>query len=70
MERISLARAMRLKRRSAYHRLSGSGQLVRVRAIERKGRHFRLTLEDGRSFLVDPDHLLYLAPRQEQLRPC
>jgi intein/homing endonuclease len=67
MERISPARARRLKRRSAYHRLSGSGELVRVRAIEHRGRHHRLTLEDGRSFLVDPDHLVYLAPKEEQL---
>lgn len=59
---------MRLKGRTVYHRLSASGALVRVQAIERKGRHFRLTLEDGRGFLVDPDHLLYLAPKQEQLR--
>ncbi len=70
MERVSLARAVRWKRRNVYHRLSGSGELVRVRAIERKGRHYRLTLEDGRSFLVDSDHLLYVAPKEEQLPLC
>ncbi len=62
--------ALRLKGRVVYHRLSASGTLARVQTIERKGRHFRLTLEDGRSFLVDPDHLLYLAPKQGQLRLC
>ena len=70
MEQVTPAQALRLKRRVVYHRLSTSGALVRVGAIERKGRHFHLRLEDGRSFLVDPDHLLYLAPRQEQLRLC
>ena len=70
MERVSLARAMRWKRRSLYHRLSRRGELVRVRTIERKGRHYRLTLEDGRSFLVDGDHVLYAAPKEEQLPLC
>jgi hypothetical protein len=67
VEQVTPARALRLKRRIVYHRLSTSGALVRVGAIERKGRHFRLHLADGRSFLVDPDHALYLAPKEEQL---
>ena len=70
MERVSLTRAMRWKRRSVCHRLSGSGELARVRTIERKGRHYRLTLEDGRSFLVDCDHLLCAVPKEEQLPLC
>ena len=70
MERISLARATHWKRHSVYHRLSGSGERVRVQTIERKGRHYRLTLEDGRSFLVDSDHLLYVPPKEEQLPLC
>ena len=70
MESVTPARALRLKRRVIYHRLSTSGKLLRVQIIERKGRHFRLHLEDGRSFLVDLDHLLYLAPKQEQRRLC
>jgi hypothetical protein len=41
-----------------------------VRSIEHKGRHYCLTLEDGRSFLVDSDHLLYAPPKQEQLPLC
>jgi hypothetical protein len=70
VEQVSPARALRLKRRVIYHRHSASGKLLRVQAVERKGRHFRLHLEDGRSFLVDPDHLLYLAPKEEQLPLC
>ena len=70
MERVSLARALRWKRRSVYYRMTGSGELVRVRAIEHTGRHYRLTLEDGRSFLVDSDHVLYAPPKQEQLPLC
>ncbi len=70
MERVSLARALRWKRRSVYHRMTQSGELVRVRSIEHKGRHYCLTLEDGRSFLVDSDHLLYAPPKQEQLPLC
>ena len=70
MERVSLPRAMRWKRRSVYHRLSSSGELVRVRTIEHKGRHYRLTLEDARSFLVDGDHVLDLPPKEQQLPLC
>ena len=70
MERVSLARALRWQRRSVYHRMTQSGELVRVRAIEHTGRHYRLTLEDGRSFLVDSDHVLYAPPKQEQLPLC
>jgi len=70
MERVGLARAMRWKRRAVYHRMTASGELVRVRAIEHKGRHYRLTLVDGRSFLADGDHILYAAPREEQLPLC
>jgi hypothetical protein len=51
-----------------YHRMTASGELVRVEAIERKGRHYRLTLENGHTFLVDRDHVLYTPPKQEQLR--
>ena len=70
MEQVTPAKALRLRRRIIYHRLSTSGKLLRVQTIERRGRHFRLHLEDGRGFLVDPDQLLYLAPREEQLRLC
>jgi len=70
VEQVTPPKALRPKARSVYHRLSTSGVLVRVGTIERKGRHFRLHLEDGRSFLVDSDHLLYLAPKGEQLPLC
>ncbi|HUK77733.1 MAG TPA: hypothetical protein VL117_09060 [Thermoleophilia bacterium] len=70
MERVSLARALRWKRRRVYHRMTASGELVCVRTIERKGRHYRLTLEGGRSFLVDSDHVLYAPPKEEQLPLC
>jgi len=59
MERVTLARARTWTCRPVYHRMSKSGELVRVQVIERHGRHFRLTLEDGRAFPVDRDHLLY-----------
>ena len=68
MERVTLARALSWKRRRVYHRMSSSGELVRVEAIERKGRHFRLTLANGQSFLVDRDHILYTPPKEEQLQ--
>ena len=48
--------------------MSASGEFVLVETIERKGRHFRLTLEGGHAFLVDRDHVLYTPPKQEQLR--
>jgi hypothetical protein len=68
VERVTLSRALTWKRRRVYHRRSSSGELVLVEAIERKGRHFRLTLANGQSFLVDRDHILYTPPKQEQLR--
>jgi hypothetical protein len=68
MERVSLARALTWKRRRVFHRMSASGELVLVETIERKGRHYRLILENGHAFLVDRDHVLYTPPRQEQLR--
>ena len=68
MERVTLSRALSWKRRRVYHRMTNSGELVRVAAIERKGRHFRLTLEGGPAFLVDRDHILYAQPKDEQLR--
>jgi hypothetical protein len=68
MERVSLARGLTWKRRPVYHRMTASGELVRVEAIERKGRHYRLTLENGHTFLVDRDHVLYTLPKQERLR--
>ena len=67
MERVSLSRALSWKRRRVYHRMTSSGQLVLVEAIERKGRHFRLTLAHGQSFLVDRDHILYTPSNEEQL---
>jgi hypothetical protein len=68
MERVSLARALTWKRRRVYHRMTVSGELMRVEAIERKGRHYSLTLENGHTFLVDRDHVLYTPPKEEQLR--
>ncbi len=68
MERVTLARALNWKRRRVFHRMSASGEFVLVETIERKGRHYRLTLEGGHAFLVDRDHVLYTAPKQEQLR--
>jgi hypothetical protein len=68
MERVSLARALTWKRRRVYHRMSASGELVLVEAIERKRHHYRITLENGNSFLVDRDHVLYTPPKEEQLR--
>jgi hypothetical protein len=68
MERVSLSRALTWKRRRVYHRMSASGELVRVEALERKGRHYRITLENGQTFLVDRDHVLYTPPKEEQLR--
>ena len=67
-ERLTLSRALSWKRRRAYHRMSKTGELVRVEAIEREGRHFRLTLANGRSFLVDRDHVLYAPPKDQQLQ--
>ena len=67
MERVTLARALTWKRRRVYHRMTASGELVRVGTIERKGRHYRLTLDNGNTFLVARDHLLYAQPKEEQL---
>jgi hypothetical protein len=68
MERVRRARALTWKRRLVYHRMTASGELVRVQAIKHRGRHFRLSLENSHSFLVDCDHVLYTPPKQEQLR--
>ena len=65
-ERVTLSRALSWKRRQAYHRMSKTGELVRVEAITREGRHYRITLANGRSFLVDRDHVLYAPPKEEQ----
>jgi hypothetical protein len=70
MERVTLSRALTWKRRRVYHRMTTSGELIRVEAIERKGRHFRLTLENGHTFLVDRDHVLYTPSKEEQIRLC
>lgn len=59
MARVALQQARAGERRPVYHRLTTSGELVRVQPIEHKGRHYRLTLANGRAFLVDPDHILY-----------
>jgi hypothetical protein len=67
MERVSLARALTWKRRRVFHRMTVSGELERVASIERKGRHYRLTLDNGNSFLVDRDHVLYAQPKEQQL---
>ena len=67
-ERVTLSRALSWKRRRAYHRMSKSGELVLVEAIAREGRHYRLTLANGRSFLVDRDHMLYAPPKDQQLQ--
>jgi hypothetical protein len=68
MERVTLARALTWKRRRVFHRMTVSGELERVASIERKGRHYRLTLDNGNSFLVDRDHVLYAQPKERQLR--
>jgi hypothetical protein len=68
MERVTLARALTWKRRRVYHRMTSSGELVLVQTIERKGRHYRLTLKNGSTFLVDRDHVLYTPPKEEQSR--
>jgi hypothetical protein len=68
MERVTLARALTWKRRRVFHRMTVSGELERVASIERKGRHYRLTLDNGNSFLVDRDHVLYAQPKEQQLR--
>ena len=53
MRRVSLSQAARWKRKQALYR-DMRGNLVPVARVERKRPNFRLTLEDGRSFLVDP----------------
>jgi len=63
-----LARALTWKRRRMYHRMATSGKLVRVQTIEHRGRHHRLTLENGSSSLVDRDHILYAPPKEDRLR--
>jgi len=68
LERVTLARALTWKRRPVFHRMTASGELVRVKAIEHKGRHYCLTLENGQAFLVDREHVLYSPPREEQSR--
>jgi hypothetical protein len=68
VERVSLRQALAGKQRLTYHRMSTTGELVAVSTIERHGRHFRLTLVTGRSFLVDPDHVLYMMSAAEQMR--
>jgi hypothetical protein len=66
MQRVTLSRALSWKRRRAYHRMSKSGELVLVEAIQREGRHYRLSLANGRSFLVDRDHMLFATSKEEQ----
>lgn len=57
MERVSLSQAARWKKKAAYYR-SSRGDLCRVVKIERKRPNWRLVLEDGRDFLVDPSTVL------------
>jgi hypothetical protein len=68
VERVTLSRALSWKRRRAYHRMTRTGELVLVQAIKREGRHYRLILANGRSFLVDRDHVLYAPPKDQQTR--
>jgi uncharacterized protein (AIM24 family) len=68
LERVSLRKALAGKQLLTYHRMSATGELVAVSAIERYGRHFRLTLASGQRFLVDPDHMLYTTSTAEQMR--
>ena len=68
LERVSPRQALAGKHLLTYHRMSTTGELVAVSAIERHGRHFRLTLASGRRFLVDPDHVLYMMSAAEHMR--
>jgi uncharacterized protein (AIM24 family) len=68
VERVSLRQALARRQGYTYHRMSTTGELVAVQAIERHGRHFRLTLANGRRFLVDPDHVLYMMSAAEHMR--
>jgi hypothetical protein len=58
VERVSLSQAARWKKKYAYYRTS-RGELRRVVRIERKRPNWRLVLEDGRDFLVDPSTMLF-----------
>lgn len=57
LERVSLSRAARWKKKPVYYR-STRGDLCPVAKIERKRPNWRLVLEDGRDFLVDPRTML------------
>lgn len=60
LERVSLSRAARWKKKPAYYRTT-RGQLVAVVKVCPRacGPNCRLSLEDGREFLVDPRTMLY-----------
>ncbi len=55
--RVSLSKAKGYKRRKVFYRCS-NGDLARVKTVERKRPNWRLVLEDGRDFLVDPSTVL------------
>ena len=57
MERVSLSRASRWKRKRAYYRTT-RGDLCSVVRVEKKRPNWRLVLDDGRDFLVDPSTML------------
>jgi hypothetical protein len=57
VERVSLSRAARWKRKRAYYRTT-RGDLCPVVCVEKKRPNWRIVLEDGRDFLVDPKTLL------------
>ncbi len=60
LERVSLSRVARWKKKRAYYRTT-RGQLVAVVKVCPRacGPNCRLSLEDGREFLVDPSTMLY-----------
>ena len=56
-ERVTLTRAARWKRKRAYYQ-STRGELCPVVHVEKKRPNWRLVLDDGRDFLVDPRTML------------
>ena len=57
LERVTLSRAARWKRKRAYYRTT-RGDLCPVVRVEKKRPNWRLVLDDGRDFLVDPRTML------------
>jgi hypothetical protein len=57
VESVSLSRAARWKRKRAYYRTT-RGDLCSVVRVEKKRPNWRLVLDDGRDFLVDPRTML------------